>query len=85
MLMGVAPSVYWFGRLLAQYPTSSAFITASASFGGNLIFVGLCFYYDKHRIVLEIGLHLSIYGRDSSEKICAEMQAKYFSSLIRKF
>jgi hypothetical protein len=63
MLMGVAPSVYWFGRLLAQYPTSSAFITASASFGGNLIFVGLCIDYIKYRIVVEIGLHLSIYGK----------------------
>ena len=61
--MGVAPSVYWFERLLAQYPTSSAFITASASFGGNLIFVGLCFYYDKCGIVVEIGLRLSIYGK----------------------
>ena len=61
--MGVAPSVYWFGRLLEQYPTTSAFITASASFGGNFIFVGHCFYYDKCRIVVEIGLRLSIYGK----------------------
>ena len=63
MLMGVAPSIYWFGRLLTQYPTSSAFITASASFGGNLIFVGLCIDYIKYRIVVEIGLRLSTYGR----------------------
>ena len=66
--MGVAPSVYWFGRLLAQYPTSPAFITASASFGGNLIFVGLCFYCNKCRIVGEIGLRLSIYGRKTVVK-----------------